>query len=123
VFVSIARLHGFIHYQSCGFGRLFDKFQELLAGGGIVVFGGGIRQQDQPSLGEERHGIDRVVQVVLAHCTRVEARCVHVRTGGVVEIGLEVLEFTRDGEFVVAEEEEEVGHIFFYHEGHEEHQG
>ncbi len=40
-------------------------------------------------------------------------RGVHIRTGGIGEIGLEVLEFAGDGEFVVAEEEVDVGHGYF----------
>ena len=37
-------------------------------------------------------------------------RGVHTRRGGITEIRLEMLEFVCDGEFVVAEEDEDVGH-------------
>ena len=46
-------------------------------------------------------------------------RRVHIRTGGVGEIGCEVFELTRDGEFVVAEEKVDVGHGFS-HRAHRE---
>ena len=92
--------------------RFLDVFKKLFARGGVVIFRRGIRQIHQSSLGKEWHGIDRVVQIVFVHRTCVEASGVHVRAGGIREAGLKFLELARDGEFVVAEEEVDVGHEF-----------
>jgi hypothetical protein len=115
VFPGVARLNGFIHRDTRRIWRFFDKLKKFLSRRSIVVFRGWIRQQEQPSLGKERHGIHGSVQVGFAHRTRVKTRRVHIRAGGVGEVGFKILEFARDGEFVVAEEK-----IYVRHGGNDE---
>src|SRR6266508_1437062 len=121
MFFNIPRLNRFIHRQTRCFWCFRNKLKKFLSCGWIVILCRGICEQYQTSLRQERHGINRVVQVVFVHRTRLEARRVHVRAGWVRKIGIKLFELTCDGEFVIAEEEVEIGHENFNHKGHKEH--
>src|SRR3990170_6673165 len=110
MFIGFSRFDGFIQHQARCLRRLFKESKKLFARGWIAVFSRGICQKHQTSLREEWHGIDSIVQIVFAHGTRIKTRAVNSCAGGVREIRLKVFELARDGEFVVAEEEINVGH-------------
>ena len=91
-------------------GALLMIFLEFFACGWIVIFCGWIGKNDQSLWRKEWHGIDRVVQFLFGHGPRFEMCGIHPCCGWVAEIRLKVFELACDGKFVVAVEDEDVGH-------------